>query len=136
MNSFYGAVKPEQLYITSINLSVLHTKNAVTSFKDNFFKWNAHLEQISSRAALCCHILFLHYTGSLTVSMKMENLTLYTLIIRTKSFKINGPERLSIKSFKLFSQPAIRIIFLCVLLLFIRNSPLLAVVSFFLFQKS
>ena len=44
MNSFYGAVKPEQLYITSINLSVLHTKNAVTSFKDNFFKWNAHLE--------------------------------------------------------------------------------------------
>ena len=136
MNSFYGAVKPEQIYITSINLSVLHTKNAVTSFKDNFFKWNAHLEQISSRAALCCHILFLHYTGPLTVSMKMENLTLYTLIIRTKSFKINGPERLSIKSFKLFSQPAIRIIFLCVLLLFIRNSPLLAVVSFFPFRKS
>ena len=136
MNSFYGAVKPEQLYITSINLSVLHTKNAVTSFKDNFFKWNAHLEQISSRAALCCHILFLHYTGPLTVSMKMENLTLYTLIIRTKSFKIDGPEMLSIKNFKLFSQPVIRIIFLCVLLLFIRNSPLLAVVSFFLFRKS
>ena len=44
MNSFYGAVKPEQLYITSINLSVLHTKNAGISFKDNFFKWNAHLE--------------------------------------------------------------------------------------------
>ena len=43
MNSFYSAVKPEQISITSINLSVLHTKNAVTSFKDNFFKWNAVL---------------------------------------------------------------------------------------------
>ena len=111
MNSFYGAVKPEQIYITSINLSDLHTKNAVTPFQDNFLSEMIDWEQKQQKICTLLSYTFIHYTGPLTVSMKIENLTLYTLIIRTKSFKINGPERLSIKNFKLFSQPVIRIIF-------------------------
>lgn len=59
---------------------------------------------------------FLHYTGPLTVSMKMENYKLYTLIIQSRFCKINGP------NINIF--PASNTYyFLYVLLLFIRNSP-------------